>query len=100
MGALQAQRFFFEGVPPRLLGVTALELLAKERELGDAAACLPMPGPDPSDPTVRCRAANNVFLNPNDVVPGGFTALVSVAVLIVVLAGRRVFAELRAATNG
>lgn len=35
-----------------------------------------------------------------DVAPGGFTALVSVAVLIVVLAGRRVFAELRAATNG
>lgn len=34
-----------------------------------------------------------------DVAPGGFTALVSVAVLIVVLAGRRIHTGLRAAAN-
>ena len=35
------QRFFFEGVPPRLLGVTALVLLADDRGPEDAATCLP-----------------------------------------------------------
>ena len=39
------QRFFFEGVPPRLLGVTALALLADERDPEDAA-CLPAPEAD------------------------------------------------------
>ena len=47
------QRFFFEGMPPRLLGVTALALLAEERDPDDVAS---LPAPMPDVPALLARS--------------------------------------------